>query len=48
MFCTRPPGAMSLGVTFVHVLPPSRVTLTGPSLAPTQSTPRSSGDSSIA
>ena len=42
MFCTRPPGGRSFGVTFFHVLPPSRVTCTGPSFAPTQSTPRSS------
>ena len=47
MFCTRPPGGRSGGVTFFHVLPLSRVTCTGPSLAPTQITPRSIGDSAI-
>ena len=46
--CTRPPGARPLGVTFFHVLPLSRVTLTGPSLAPTQITPFSRRDSTIA
>ena len=47
MFCTRPPGGRSGGVTFFHVFPLSRVTCTGPSLAPTQITPRSIGDSAI-
>ena len=37
----------SFGVTFFQVLPLSRVTLTGPSFAPTQITPRSRRDSII-
>ena len=45
MNCTRPPGGRSFGVTFVHVFPLSRVTWNGPSLAPVQITPFSSGDS---
>src|SRR6185369_14618177 len=47
---TRPHGPTSEagGETFSHVLPPSRVTLTVPSLAPVQMTPRSIEDSSIA
>jgi hypothetical protein len=48
MNATRPPGGRSFGVTFVQVLPLSRVTLNGPSFAPVQMTPRSSGDSVIA
>ena len=48
MFWTRPPGGRSFGVTFFHVLPPSRVTSTGPSFAPDQSMLRSIGDSAIA
>ena len=41
MNCTRPPGpdGRSFGVTFVHVLPLSRVTWNGPSLEPVQITP---------
>ncbi len=35
-------------VTFVHVLPPSRVTCTSPSLVPIQITPAWRGDSAIA
>ena len=48
MFCTRPPSARPGGVIFCHVLALSRVIWNGPSLAPTQITPRSSGDSRIA
>ena len=48
MVCTRPPGGRSGGVTRFHVLPPSRDTLTGPSFAPTHSTPFSRRDSVIA
>ncbi len=33
---TRPRSGMSAGVTFVHVLPPSRVTWTMPSSEPAQ------------
>ena len=35
-------------VTFVQVLPPSRVTCTRPSLVPAQITPACFGDSAIA
>src|SRR5579862_2143979 len=48
MYCTRPPDGRSFGVTFVHVLPSSRVTKKGPSFEPVQITPFSSGDSAIA
>jgi hypothetical protein len=48
MFCTRPPGGRSFGVTFFQVFPLSRLTCTGPSLAPVHSTPRCFGDSSMA
>ena len=48
MFCTRQPGPRSGGVTLVHVFPLSRVTWNGPSFAPVQITPGSSGDSRIA
>ena len=48
MYCTRPPVGRSFGVTFVQVLPLSRVTWNGPSFEPVQITPVSSGDSVIA
>ena len=48
MFCTRPPGGRSFGVTFFQVFPLSRVTCTGPSFDPVQMTPGSSADSRIA
>jgi hypothetical protein len=38
MMLTRPNSGMSFGVTFVHVLPPSRVTCTRPSSEPAQRT----------
>src|SRR5690349_5424749 len=37
-----------LGVTFVHVLPSSRVNWTKPSIVPAQITPRVTGDSAMA
>ena len=37
-----------LGVTFVHVLPSSRVSWTRPSIVPAQMTPLAIGDSEIA
>jgi hypothetical protein len=40
------PGTFA--VTFVQVLPPSRVTWTSPSSEPTQMSPGSRGDSAIA
>src|SRR5690349_9671490 len=43
-----PAGGRSFGVTFVHVLPPSRVTWTSPVLAPTQRTPALTGDGASA
>src|SRR6266581_3539490 len=39
-----PLGGRFFGVTFVHVLPASRVTWIRPVLAPTQITPASTGD----
>src|SRR5471030_245916 len=36
IWLTRPKSGMSFGVTFVQVLPPSRVTLTTPSSLPVQ------------
>ena len=36
IWLTRPKSGMSFGVTFVHVLPPSRVTCTRPSSEPAQ------------
>lgn len=39
------PSGRSLGVTFVQVLPPSRVRCTKPSSVPTHSRPFWSGDS---
>ena len=48
IFCTRPPAASPFGVTFVHVLPSSRVMYTNPSLEPVQMTPFCTGDSRIA
>ncbi len=47
MFWIRPSGGMPGGVTSVQVSPSSRVTCTGPSLAPVQITPGSTGDSSM-
>src|SRR6185436_6486117 len=38
IWLTRPKSGMSFGVTFVHVLPPSRVTCTSPSSDPAQMT----------
>src|SRR5947207_1248221 len=50
MLLTKPhaPRFGMLAVTFVHVLPPSRVRLTTPSLLPVHTTPGSTADSSIA
>src|SRR5437016_11950987 len=50
MLLTNPhdPRFGTFAVTFDQLLPPSRVTLTVPSLLPVQMTPRSIGDSSIA